>query len=77
MKKQLKSTKSTTKITSPSLDFKNRREIISNSIPVEVDLENGEVFFQDDVAEKLKLDFISNDINSLIKPVLILKTRGK
>lgn len=71
MKKQTKSETKTqkTKITGP-LDFKKRRELISKSISVEVDLENREIFFQKDLSEKMQFDFSSTNVDKIITTYL-------
>ncbi len=68
MKKQTKTEKKPIKTRSTHfLDWKKRREIVSNSIPLEVDLENREIFFKTDIKEKLHFDFSTNNIDSLIR----------
>ena len=68
MKKQTKPVKNDLKINKASfLDWKKRREMISKAIPLEVDLENREIFFTTDIKEKLHFDFSTNNIDNLIK----------
>lgn len=67
MKKQNKKPGKETKTAKKTfLDWKNRREIISKSIPLEVDLENRQIFFQTDIKEKLDFDFGTDNIDNLI-----------
>lgn len=49
------------------MDWKNRREMVSKSIPLEVDLENRQIFFQHDIQDKLHFEFNTNNIDNLIK----------
>ena len=53
-----------------SLNWKHRREMITKSIPLEVDLENRQLFFNADIKEKLHFDFGTNNVDNLIKTYL-------
>lgn len=53
-----------------NLAWKNRRELISASIPLEVDLENRQLFFEEGAVKKLNLNFGTNNVDSLIKTYL-------
>lgn len=64
MKKQ--NSKNTTVQRKNYLEWKKRRDIRLTSIPVEVDLENREIFFKDDLNKKLKLEFSTNNVDRLI-----------
>ncbi|WP_317898456.1 hypothetical protein [Aurantibacillus circumpalustris] len=66
MKKQYKKAEETKNI----LNWKNRRELMSKNIPLEVDLENRQLFFKDGIKEKLHFDFGTNNIDNLIKTYL-------
>jgi len=52
------------------LDWKNRREMVANSIALEVDLENRQLFFQPGIPEKLRIDFGTNNVDKLIETYL-------
>lgn len=78
MKKQSKvSPKETTSLKKALLDWKKRRAIIANSIPLEVDLENRQIFFQSDIKEKLYFDFGTTNVDNLIKTYLDPKDSKK
>ncbi len=71
MKKQNDASKGDTSSTKKNtLDWKNRREMISKSIALEVDLENREIFFQSDIKDRLHFDFGTNNVDNLIKTYL-------
>ncbi len=71
MKKQDKTTEALNNTAkNNSLDWKNRREMITKSIPLEVDLENRQIFFQPGTEEKMLLDFGTNNVDNLIKTYL-------
>lgn len=53
-----------------TLDWKNRREMITNNISLEVDLENRQIFFQPGIPEKLRFNFGTNNVDNLIKTYL-------
>jgi|GEM_PF-2187822 len=71
MKKQNKTSKTAKTPTKKNpLDWKYRREMITKSIPLEVDLENRQIFFQPGIEEKLHLDFGTNNVDNLIQTYL-------
>lgn len=71
MKKQKKETiKTPINDNKKNLEWKKRRELISRSIPLEVDLENRQIFFQTDIKEKLHFDFNTNNVDKLITTYL-------
>lgn len=53
-----------------TLNWKNRRDLISKSIPLEVDLENRQIFFEPGTAEMHLFDFGTNNVDNLIKTYL-------
>lgn len=55
---------------SNSLNWKKRREILSNAIAMEVDLENRQIFFEPGIKDKLRFDFGTNNVDNLIKTYL-------
>jgi hypothetical protein len=71
MKKQSSKAKENS-VTKPksALAWKNRRELISTSIPLEVDLENRQLFFEEGVIKKLNLNFGTSNVDNLIKTYL-------
>lgn len=70
MKKQNKSAKENPKKSAPSLNWKNRREMISKSTSMEVDLENREVFLHEGLKERLQFDFGTTNIDHLLETYL-------
>jgi hypothetical protein len=71
MKKQNKtSQKEIRKTRKTELAWKNKREIISKSIPLEVDLENREIFFKTDIRKTLNFEFDTTNIDRLISTYL-------
>jgi hypothetical protein len=56
--------------TNNTLEWKRRREMIINSIALEVDLENRQVFFEAGVEKKMRLEFGTNNVDNLIKTYL-------
>ncbi|PBQ33071.1 hypothetical protein CNR22_15220 [Sphingobacteriaceae bacterium] len=70
MKKQTKTSKENPNTANPSLNWKNRREMISKSTSMEVDLENREVFFHEGLKERLQFDFGTTNIDHLLETYL-------
>jgi len=70
MKKQESTSKKNNTTQYNPVDWKNRREMISNSIPLEVDLENRQIFFEPGIKEKLHFDFGTTNVDNLIKTYL-------
>jgi hypothetical protein len=71
MKKQNTSSgKKTPETRKENLNWKNKREIISKSIPLEVDLENREIFFKTDITKRLNFDFDTTNVDNLISTYL-------
>ena len=52
------------------LDWKKRRALVIGAIPLEVDLENRQLFFDAGIEEKLRFNLETNNIDSLIKTYL-------
>jgi len=50
--------------------FSDKREIISRPIPLEVDLENREIFIRNEVRDTLNIDFNSTNVDNLINTYL-------
>lgn len=67
MKKPNTSSKTNTKIT---IGWKQKREMLTNSISLEVDLENRQLFFEPGIEKKIGLDFGTNNVDNLIKTYL-------
>ncbi|MBL7931242.1 MAG: hypothetical protein JNL60_05055 [Bacteroidia bacterium] len=53
-----------------NLNWKNKRELISKSIALEVDLQNRQIFFDSDISQKLHFDFATNNVDQLINTYL-------
>jgi hypothetical protein len=47
-------------------EWKQRRDIAFKAIPLDVDLENREIFFQKDLKDKLTFEFQTNNVDRLI-----------
>ena len=78
MKKQKKTTIKTPLTDKKTfLEWKKRRELVSKSIPLEVDLENRRIFFQTDIKEKLHFDFKTDNVDKLITTYLDPKDTKK
>jgi len=71
MKKQNNVPKEHTKKTlKVPLNWKNRRDMVTKSIALEVDLENRELFFQPGIQEKLHFDFGTTNVDNIMKTYL-------
>lgn len=70
MKKQNKTAKETQKNTNSALAWKNRREMISKSSSMEVDLENREIFLHEGLKARLQFDFGTTNIDLLLETYL-------
>jgi hypothetical protein len=50
--------------------FAKGRNLLSRTIPLEVDLENGQVFIENEVKETFNFDVVSTDVDKLIQTYL-------
>lgn len=48
------------------VDWKNRRDVVLRSVPVQVDLENRKIFFDNKLKEVMNLDFGTSNVDKLI-----------
>ncbi|MDI1355690.1 MAG: hypothetical protein PSX36_12275 [bacterium] len=48
------------------IDWKKRRDVILRSIPVDVDLENRKIFFDNKLKEVMNLEFNTSNVDNLI-----------
>lgn len=58
-------------------NWKLRKEILTNNIPLEVDLENRQLFFNKGLNEKLNLNFKTNNLDKVIDSFLQPKESRK
>jgi hypothetical protein len=60
-----------------ALNWKGRKEIITKSIPLEVDLENRQLFFKTDIKERLNFEFPTNNLDNIIQTYIDPKDSKK
>lgn len=69
-KKTAKASDNTQNKKKSNLNWKNKRELISKSISLEVDLQNRQIFFDSDISQKLHFDLDTNNVDQLISTYL-------
>lgn len=50
----------------PDSNFKRKRQLIAESIAMEVDLQNRQIFFNSDIRQKLQFELETNNVDQLI-----------
>lgn len=53
-----------------SLNRKILRDMLSGAIPMDIDLENRQIFFHPEIKEKLRFDFGTSNVDNLMKTYL-------
>lgn len=67
MKRQTnKSLKRTQNEPNSNLNWKNKRKLVSESIAMEVDLQNRQIFFTSDILQQLRFDLETTNVDQLI-----------
>ena len=78
MNKKNTSSKNTVIKKSPAKStWKHRRELLSNSIPLEIDLQSRQLFLNEKLNEKLDLNFKTDNLDTVITSYLLPKESKK